>query len=251
MADYTKIDSDELFRLYAENHDVEIRNILIELLIERYLYIAEIAAKKFAGRGVDYEDLFQVASLALVKAIERFEPEREIKFSSYATPSLIGEIKNYFRDSSRVMRLPRRDTEQLKKIKLYTQEYMARNGKKPSPKEIADEMGLSVERILEVLEMQQADNILSLDSALAADSENFSLGNILGQEDASFEHVENHDFINYCMSLLNDTEKKIIEQRYLGNKTQKQVADMLHVSQMQVSRMERKILNKLAMVYKK
>ena len=247
MADYTKIDSDELFRLYAENHDVEIRNILIE----RYLYIAEIAAKKFAGRGVDYEDLFQVASLALVKAIERFEPEREIKFSSYATPSLIGEIKNYFRDSSRVMRLPRRDTEQLKKIKLYTQEYMARNGKKPSPKEIADEMGLSVERILEVLEMQQADNILSLDSALAADSENFSLGNILGQEDASSEHVENHDFINYCMSLLNDTEKKIIEQRYLGNKTQKQVADMLHVSQMQVSRMERKILNKLAMVYKK
>ena len=116
MTDYTKIDSDELFRLYTKNHDVEIRNILIE----RYLYIAEIAAKKFAGRGVDYEDLFQVASLALGKAIERFEPEREIKFSSYATPSLIGEIKNYFRDSSRVMRLPRRDTEQLKKIKLYT-----------------------------------------------------------------------------------------------------------------------------------
>lgn len=247
MADYTKMDSDELFKLYVKNHDVDIRNILIE----RYLYIAEIAAKKFAGRGVDYEDLFQVASLALVKAIERFEPEREIKFSSYATPSLIGEIKNYFRDSSRVMRLPRRDTEQLKKIKLYTQEYMARNGKKPSPKEIAEEMDISVERVLEVLEMQQADNVLSLDSALAADSENFSLGNVLGQEDASFEHVENHDFINYCMSLLNDTEKKIIEQRYLGNKTQKQVADMLNVSQMQVSRMERKILNKLTMVYKK
>ena len=155
MADYTKMDSDELFKLYVKNHDVDIRNILIE----RYLYIAEIAAKKFAGRGVDYEDLFQVASLALVKAIERFEPEREIKFSSYATPSLIGEIKNYFRDSSRVMRLPRRDTEQLKKIKLYTQEYMARNGKKPSPREIAEEMDLSVERVLEVLEMQQADNI--------------------------------------------------------------------------------------------
>ena len=72
MADYTKMDSDELFKLYVKNHDVDIRNILIE----RYLYIAEIAAKKFAGRGVDYEDLFQVASLALVKAIERFEPER-------------------------------------------------------------------------------------------------------------------------------------------------------------------------------
>lgn len=241
------MDSDELFKLYVKDHDVDIRNTLIE----RFLYIAEIAAKKFAGRGVDYEDLYQVASLALVKAIERFEPEREIKFSSYATPSLIGEIKNYFRDSSRVMRLPRRDTEQLKKIKLYTQEYLASKGRKPSPNEIGEELGISVERVLEVLEMQQADNILSLDSALAADSENFSLGNVLGQEDASFEHVENHDFINYCMSLLNETEKKIIEQRYLRNKTQKQVADMLNVSQMQVSRMERKILAKLAMLYKK
>ena len=77
MTDYTKIDSDELFRLYTKNHDVEIRNILIE----RYLYIAEIAAKKFAGRGVDYEDLFQVASLALVKAIERFEPERAVSYT--------------------------------------------------------------------------------------------------------------------------------------------------------------------------
>ena len=146
MADYAKMDSDELFKLYVVDHDVDLRN----LLIERYLYIAEIAAKKFAGRGVDYEDLYQVASLALVKAIERFEPERGIKFSSYATPSLIGEIKNYFRDSSRVMRLPRRDTEQLKKIKLYTQEYMAQNGRKPSPKEIAAELEISVERVLEV-----------------------------------------------------------------------------------------------------
>ena len=90
MADYAKMDSDELFKLYVVDHDVDLRN----LLIERYLYIAEIAAMKFAGRGVDYEDLYQVASLALVKAIERFEPERGIKFSSYATPSLIGEIKN-------------------------------------------------------------------------------------------------------------------------------------------------------------
>ncbi len=246
MTDYSAMDSDKLFELYVKTHEVEIRNILIE----RFLYIAEIAAKKFAGRGVDYEDLYQVASLALVKAIERFEPERGIKFSSYATPSLIGEIKNYFRDSSRVMRLPRRDTEQLKKIKLYVQEYMAQNGVKPSPKKIAEHLDMTVERVLEVMEMQQADNVLSLDSALA-DSENFSLGNVLGQDDVSFEHIENHDFINYCMSLLNDTEKKIIEQRYLGNKTQKQVADMLNVSQMQVSRMERKILGKLAAVYRK
>ncbi len=246
MTDYSTIDSEKLFELYVRTRDVDIRN----QLIERYLYIAEIAAKKFAGRGVDYEDLYQVASLALVKAIERFEPERGIKFSSYATPSLIGEIKNYFRDSSRVMRLPRRDTEQLKRMNLFIQDYTARNGEAPSPKQIAEYLGISTERVLEILEMKQADNIMSLDSELTA-GENCSLGNVLGRDDESFERVENHDFINYCMSLLNETEKQIIEQRYIGSKTQKQVADLLHVSQMQVSRMERKILGKLANVYKK
>ncbi len=243
---HTAIDSDTLFLEYYETKDVAIRNVLIE----RYLYIAEIAAKKFAGRGVDYEDLFQVASLALVKAIERFEPSRGIKFSSYATPSLIGEIKNYFRDSSRVMRLPRRDTEQLKKMNLFVQDYLARNGVKPSAKRIAAYLDISVERVLEVLEMKQADNVMSLDSALAV-GENTSLGSVLGRDDESFERIENHDFIRFCMGLLNDTEKVIIEQRYMGSKTQKQVADILNVSQMQVSRMERKILSKLASVYRK
>lgn len=244
--DLSHIDSDTLFKEYVETRDVDVRNTLIE----RYLYIAEIAAKKFAGRGVDFEDLYQVASLALVKAIERFEPQRGIKFSSYATPSLIGEIKNYFRDSSRVMRLPRRDTEQLKKMNLYMQEYIASHGESPSPKQIAMYLEITEERVLEILEMKQADNIMSLDSALAV-GENCSLGNVLGQQDESFERIENHDFIKYCMSLLNDTEREIIQQRYIGNKTQKDVAEVLHVSQMQVSRMERKILAKLANVYKK
>jgi RNA polymerase sigma-B factor len=246
LRDISAVSSDELFKEYIKTHDVDIRNELIE----RHLYIAEIAAKKFTGRGVDYEDLYQVASLALVKAIERFDPDREIKFSSYATPSLIGEIKNYFRDSSRVMRLPRRDTEQLKKMNLYVQEYMAVHGVKPSVKSIAGHLGISPERVLEILEMKQADNMMSLDSALAV-GENTSLSSVLGREDESFERIENHDFIKYCMDILNDTEKTIIEQRYIGNKTQKQVADMLDVSQMQISRMERKILSKLANVYRK
>lgn len=246
VRDLTKIDSDELFKEYAATGDIDVRNILIE----RYLYIAEIAAKKFAGRGVDYEDLYQVASLALVKAIKRFEPERGIKFSSYATPSLIGEIKNYFRDSSRVMRLPRRDTEQLKKMNLYMQEYLASHGESPSPRQIAQHLEISEERVLEILEMKQADNIMSLDAALAV-GENCSLGNVLGQQDESFERIENRDFLSYCMSLLNDTEREIIRERYMGGKTQKQVAEKLHVSQMQISRMERKILAKLGSVYKK
>lgn len=240
------MDSNELFREYAATHDIGIRN----RLIEKYLYIAEIAAKKFVGRGVDYEDLYQVASLALVKAIERFEPDREIKFSSFATPSLIGEIKNYFRDSSRVMRLPRRDTELYKKLNTYVEEYVAKTGRKPSIKNIAEQLGVPEERVLEVLEMKQADNVMSLDAALSV-GENTSLQAVLGKEDESFEQIENHDFLKYCLDLLSDTEKKIIEERYFKNHTQKQVAELLHVSQMQVSRMERKILSKLATAYKK
>lgn len=243
---YREMESEELFRIYQEDHDIEIRNILIE----RYLYIAEIAAKKFVGRGVDYEDLFQVASLALVKAIDRFNIEREIKFSSFATPSLIGEIKNYFRDSSRVLRLPRRDTELLKHLKQYVQEYSLLHGSNPQPKQIAKALEITEERVLEILELQQSDSVMSLDVALS-DADNFSLGDILGREDASFERIENHDFLKYCMSLLGDAEKKIIEYRYMNNMTQKQVADLLGVSQMQISRMERKILSKLASAYKK
>lgn len=239
-------DTDELFAEYVKTKDLGIRN----QLIEKYLYIAEIAAKKFVGRGVDYEDLYQVASLALVKAIERFEPDREIKFSSFATPSLIGEIKNYFRDSSRVMRLPRRDIELYKKLNKYVEEYVANKGYKPSVKNIAEHLGVPEERIFEVLEMKQADNVMSLDADLSV-GENTSLSAVLGKEDESFEQIENHDFLKYCLDLLSDTEKQIIEERYFKNRTQKQVAEILHVSQMQVSRMERKILSKLATAYKK
>lgn len=239
-------DTDELFAEYVKTKDLGIRN----QLIEKYLYIAEIAAKKFVGRGVDYEDLYQVASLALVKAIERFEPDREIKFSSFATPSLIGEIKNYFRDSSRVMRLPRRDIELYKKLNKFVEEYVANKGYKPSVKIIAEHLGVPEERIFEVLEMKQADNVMSLDADLSV-GENTSLSAVLGKEDESFEQIENHDFLKYCLDLLNDTEKQIIEERYFKNRTQKQVAEILHVSQMQVSRMERKILSKLATAYKK
>ncbi len=237
---------DVLFEQYIATKDIALRN----QLIEKYLYIAEIAAKKFVGRGVEYEDLYQVASLALVKAIERFEPSRNIKFSSFATPSLIGEIKNYFRDFSRVMRLPRRDMEQMKKINLYIQEYMALKGVSPSPKEIAEHINVTVERIHEVMEMKQADNMISLDYTVAM-GENCTLGKILGQEDVRFEYIENHDFFNFCMNLLSEMEREIIKQRYISGRTQRQVAQNLGVSQMQISRMERKILDKLAGAYRK
>ena len=103
MKDLKEISDEQLFELYRDSQDVDVRNELLE----RYLYLAKIVAKKFTGRGIVYEDLLQTASLALVRAIERFDPSKGIKFNSFATPSLIGEVKNYFRDHARIIRMPR------------------------------------------------------------------------------------------------------------------------------------------------
>ena len=110
-----KLTDDEIKKLfdeYSQTGDIAARNTLLE----HYLYMAQIIAKKFTGRGVEYEDLLQVASMALVKAIERFDPSRGIKFTSFAAPSLIGEIKNYFRDKTRLLHISRRDSEQLMQL---------------------------------------------------------------------------------------------------------------------------------------
>lgn len=242
MTDLKKLKDAELFQMYAVNKDVDVRNELIE----RYLYVAQIIAKKFVGRGVDYEDLYQAASLALVRAIERFDPSREVKFTSFATPSLIGELKNYFRDQTRLLRVPRRDGELLKKVNNAISEHAVKYGTTPKPAQIAELLSLPVEKVLELLELKQAGNVISLDGAMSGgDDDDFQLMGMLGQNDVHFERIENQDFLNYCLNLLNDEEKKIIMERFVNNKTQKQVADIMGVSQMQVSRLERRILSKL------
>ena len=242
MVDIKSLTNAQLFELYSNNRDVDVRNELIE----RYLYVAQIIAKKFVGRGVDYEDLYQAASLALVRAIERFDPTREVKFTSFATPSLIGELKNYFRDMTRLLRVPRRDGELLKKVNNAIGDYTVRFGYPPKPVQIAQQLNLPVEKIMELLEMKQAGNVISLDGAMAgSEDEDFQLMGMLGQNDVHFERIENQDFLDYCLNQLNDDEKKIIMERFVNNRTQKNVADMLGVSQMQISRLERKILSKL------
>lgn len=242
MTDLKKLNDTELFKIYAKDKDVNVRNELVE----RYLYVAQIIAKKFVGRGVDYEDLYQAASLALVRAIERFDPSREVKFTSFATPSLIGELKNYFRDQTRLLRVPRRDGELLKKVNNAISEYTIKFGSTPKPSQLAEQLGLPVEKILELLELKQAGNVISLDGAMAgSEDDDLQLMGMLGENDVHFERIENQDFLNYCLNLLNDDEKKIIMERFVNNKTQKQVADLIGVSQMQISRLERRILSKL------
>lgn len=242
MAKLTEAQVAELFERYAATGDLSIRN----RLLEHYLYVAQIVAKKFIGRGVEYEDLLQVASMALVKAIERFEPARGIKFTSFATPSLIGEIKNYFRDKTRLLHISRRDSEQLIKLHDAREALAQRVG--VSPADLAQHMGVSVERVLELLEIQQSVAVASLDS-YAGEDESTTLRDMIGAEDMGFQAVEQNDLVHSLFACLNEDEKTIIRERFWHGKSQKQIAEQLGVSQMHISRSEKKILQKLRTYY--
>ncbi len=236
-----KLDEKELsglFEEYASTRDVNIRNELLE----HYLYIADIVAKKFSGRGVDYDDLYQVASLALVSAIDRFDPTRNIKFQSFATPTLIGEIKNYFRDKTRLLHISRRDSEQL--IKLADAKQALSKKEKITPGDIAEYMGIDVERVLELLEMQQAVYVSSLDAA-AGDDDSQQVSDFVGTSDDGYQRIENTDFLKWSFKQLKEEEQKILYERFWKKKSQKEVAEEMGVSQMYVSRYEKKILEKL------
>ena len=224
-----------LFEEYRCTGDVRLRN----RLLEQYLYLAGVVAAKFSGRGVEYDDLYQVASVALVKAMERYEPGRGVKFTSFAMPSLIGEVKNYFRDKSRLMHVSRRQSEQIVKLQA------ARDalGQDARVKDIAQWMDTTEEHVLELLETQQAAAVTSLEK-LVGDGE-AALADFLGREDAGFQEIDNHDFLKKAIGRLDGQERTILKERFWNGLSQKQVAEKLGVSQMHISRQERRILKKM------
>lgn len=232
---------DDMMHEYCQTKDIDLRNELLS----HYLYIAQIAAKKFVGRGVEYDDLYQVASLALIRALERFDDSRNVKFGSFATPSVIGEIKNYFRDRSRSIRLPRRANELLKKL-YETQEMLTLElDRVPRPEELAKRMEVPVETIYELMEAKASIKIVSLDETVPGQEGERSLADLIGAESEEFLNIENADFLKYSLAQLNDEERDVLMQRYVYRKSQRSIAEEMGVSQMYVSRLERKILDKI------
>lgn len=237
-----KLDHKELFNIYKETKDINIRNELIN----RYLYIAEILSKKYVNKGIDYDDIYQVASLGLIYAIERFDVDRGFEFSSFATPTIIGEIKKYFRDKGWTIRVPRRIQELSKKVndvKLKLQQSLQRV---PKVKDIAEYLSVTEEEVLEAMEASQVYTPKSLDISYdnSGDDKEVQLKDIIGQDDKSYDFIDNRDFLQKCIENLNEAEVKIVDGRFFKNKTQVEVATDLGVSQMTVSRMEKKIIKK-------
>lgn len=223
----------------------EIKNIRNKL-IGHHIFIAEILAKKYVNKGIDYDDLFQVASLGLIYAIDRFDVSKGFEFSSYATPTIVGEIKRYFRDKSWVIKVPRRIQELSKKVNTAKVELSQELQKNPSIGDIADYLDISSEEVIEVLDASQVYSPQSLDKTLDSsnDDKDVSFGDLLGIEDKNYESIEVMDFIKKTMDKLKDIEKKILIYRYFDKMTQISIAEELGVSQMTVSRIEKKVLKK-------
>lgn len=215
---------------------------LRDKVVEAYLYIAAIIAKRFSGRGVEYDDLYQVASLALFKAIERFEPERGIKFASFVTPTMVGEVKNYFRDRSRMIRLPRRSGELLRLVDQAREEFINEFHRQPTSLELAERLDISEESVLEALEMRAAASPVSLDTMPTDEDETAPLSTFLGVEETGYTDFERADLLNRAMAALDDRQKTVIRMRYFEGKGQREVAEKIGVSQMSVSRAERRAL---------
>lgn len=229
----------ELFSEYRRTRDVALRNEIVE----RYLYIAAVLAKKFVGRGVDYDDLYQVASLALIKGVERFDETLGLQFSTYITPTITGEIKNYFRDHSRLVHLPRKVSELRGGIRTATEAFFSEHGRKPTAKELAALLHVSEE---EILRCAEAGGVISLDKpADGGESGTMSFHEVLPAQDDFFEEFENRDAVKSAVAELGEAERKIVEYRFGQELSQVETAKRMGVSQMHVSRLERKILQKL------
>ncbi|MBQ9118323.1 MAG: sigma-70 family RNA polymerase sigma factor [Clostridia bacterium] len=231
---------DALFARYKETGDTAIRN----QIAEKYLYIAEILAKKFVGRGVPYDDLYQEASYALLRAIDRFDISQGVQFSTFVTPTVTGELKNYFRDKTRMVKLPRRLSELSVAVKKYCDSYLAKNGAQPTVTEIATALQAEEEEVIKVLE---TGGTLSLDK-VEENSEKGGSRSLLdafpvGEED--FERIETRETLKEAMKDLSLPEKKLILYRYRDNLSQTETAKRLGVSQMFVSRTERKLMKLL------
>ena len=229
----------ELLRQYKETGDIAIRN----QIAEKYLYIADILAKKFVGRGVEYDDLKQVAAFALLRGIDRFDPDLGMQFTTFITPTITGEIKNYFRDKSRVVKVPRRLSEISVAVKNFSAQYESQSGVKPSVRTIADTLKLTEEEVVQALEV---GGTISLDGIAGGDeNEEKSLYGLLADDNDPYENFENREALRAAMRDFTDTERALIQYRYADELSQSETAKRLGVSQMFVSRMERKLLLKL------
>ena len=235
----------DLFLEYRKTKDPELRN----RIVKDHMYIVDILISKYLNKGVEYDDLYQVASLALISAVERFDPEKGFEFSSFATPTILGDIKKHFRDKAWSMKVPRRVKEMSVKLPKVKEELAAKLGRVPDVDELAEAMGSDRAEIIEVIEGGRAYSTMSLDQKFAdwgEDSDSPAFEKYTADREKGYERLEYQEMIEKVLSELSDTNMYIFRKRFLENRSQMEIAKELGVSQMTISRAERNIKERMA-----
>ncbi|GAA1177855.1 RNA polymerase sigma factor SigF [Streptomyces hebeiensis] len=213
-------------------------------LVRMHLPLVEHLARRFRNRGEPLDDLTQVATIGLIKSVDRFDPERGVEFSTYATPTVVGEIKRHFRDKGWAVRVPRRLQELRLSLTTATAELSQLHGRSPTVHELAERLSISEEEVLEGLESANAYSTLSLDVP-DTDDESPAVADTLGAEDEALEGVEYRESLKPLLEDLPPREKRILLLRFFGNMTQSQIAQEVGISQMHVSRLLARTLAQL------
>lgn len=216
----------------------------MEKLVEAFLPLSHGIARRFAGHGVELEDLQQVAAMALMKAIERFQPERGLKFTTFAAPTIAGEVRNYIRDKGPMLRMSRDVRTQLYKMQQVQQRLTQQLMREPSIREVADEMGVTYDQVLSWLDQREGTEVASLSDMISDDDER-DLEARLGVAEGGYAQVEQREWLQWVFSQVTPMEKQLLKCRFLQRMGQRETARVLNVSQMQVSRMERRVLSRL------
>jgi RNA polymerase sigma-B factor len=240
----------EAFARFAEakNHpgSPAYKKVRSELVVA-HLNLVRYLAVKFANRGEALDDLIQVGTVGLLKAIDRFDLERGVEFTTYATPTIVGEIKRYFRDKGWAVKVPRRLQELNLAVNRAIEKLSVKIGRSPTVKELAEHLSVTEEDVLEAQELGQAYNLLSLDTELSGDGDKKSqtLADYIGATDAGLALLEDKANLERAFEVLSGRERVILYLRFYESVSQTEIAKRLNVSQMHVSRLQQKALEKL------
>ncbi len=232
----------ELFRRYRLDGDEAARDELITM----YLNLVKYLASRFRNRGEPVDDLVQVGTIGLIKAIDRFDIERQVEFTTYATPTIVGELKRYFRDKGWAIKVPRRLQELSFRVNQAVDALTQRLQRSPSIPEIAEYLEVTPEEVLEAMETSEAYNFVSLESDRGGEgSDSFSILEYVGKDDALMSAVDDRTTLQAAFRQLTPQEQRVLHLRFFEGRTQTEIARQLNISQMQVSRLLRRTLKVL------
>lgn len=212
-------------------------------LVARYLPLVRNLAARYTGRGEPQEDLVQVGSIGLLLAIERFDTERQVQFTTYAVPTILGEIQRHFRDRAWAMHVPRRMKELSARLTRTIETETSRLGRTPTIAELAQATGAGEDEVIEALQTSEAYSTRSLSQPLGRHGDDETMQDVLGSEDRGFDEVEDSALVEAGLEALDERERRIVELRFFEGLTQSEIAARIGISQMHVSRLLRRSLH--------